>query len=336
MLPKVLLPTALILLIGSAPLADEVLSTSVRESYKRPLTIPFGGKTAYSPQLATLGKMLYFDPRLSGAQNMSCASCHNPSFGWEVPVAGAVGAQNTVLGRQAPTVLNAAWMEHLFWDGRAQSLEEQAAGPITAAAEMNGDFDVITKRLSAVPEYRTWFETLFPGKGISAETITTAIATYERTIVTAWSPFDRWVEGDENALSDSAKRGFALFVGPAGCANCHSGWNFTDNKFHDIGLFGTDIGRLAIESGNPMADHAFKTPGLRNVMYRAPFMHDGSLPDMDAVIAHYEGGFVDRPSLAKELRPAVLNQAERADLIAFLNALTADEADVPNPILPTK
>jgi cytochrome c peroxidase len=336
MLPKVLLPAAIILLIGTAPLAEELVSASVKESYRRPLTIPFGGKTAYSPQLATLGKMLFFDPRLSGAQNMSCASCHNPSFGWEVPVAGAVGAQNTVLGRQAPTVLNAAWMEHFFWDGRAQSLEEQAAGPITAAVEMNGDFDVIIQRLSAVPQYKTWFEKLFPGEGVTAETITAAIATFERTIVTAWSPFDRWIEGDENAIPESAKRGFALFVGPAGCANCHSGWNFTDNKFHDIGLPGTDIGRLAIDVNNPMADHAFKTPGLRNVMYRAPFMHDGSLPDMRAVIDHYEGGFANRPSLAKNLAPAVLSDAEKDDLVAFLAALTADEADVPTPILPTK
>jgi cytochrome c peroxidase len=315
--------------------ADEVASDPVKDAFRRPLTIPFGGKTSYSPQLATLGKMLYFDPRLSGAQNMSCASCHNPSFGWEVPVPGAVGALNTALGRQAPTVLNAAWMEHLFWDGRAATLEDQAAGPITAAAEMNGNFDDIVVRLSAVPEYKHWFGVLFPKEGVSASSITTAIATYERTIVTGWSPFDRWIEGDEAAITDSAKRGFELFVGEAGCANCHTGWNFTDNRFHDIGLHDDDIGRAALEPNNPMADHAFKTPGLRNVMYRAPFMHDGSLPDMNAVIVHYQGGFADRPSLAKELKPAPLTSRQSEDLVAFLKALTADEADVPTPVLPT-
>jgi cytochrome c peroxidase len=334
MTPRILLTAFLIVLGGAGVLASGPAST--RDDYRRPLTIPFAGKTAYTPQLATLGKMLYFDPRLSGAQNMSCASCHNPSFGWEVPVAGAVGAQNTVLGRQAPTVLNAAWMDHLFWDGRAASLEEQAAGPIQAAAEMNGNFDDIIKRLSAVTEYKTWFDQLFPGKGISKESITTAIATFERTVVTGWSPFDRWVEGDEAAIPDSAKRGFDLFVGSAGCSACHSGWNFTDNKFHDIGLPGEDLGRGALVPDDPMAQHAFKTPGLRNVMYRAPFMHDGSVPDMHSVILHYEIGFLERPSLAKEMKRVTLSAEQREDLIAFLAALTADEADVPTPVLPTR
>jgi cytochrome c peroxidase len=331
-----ILLTAFVIVLGGAGVLASELAPSARDDYRRPLTIPFEGQTAYSPQLATLGKMLYFDPRLSGAQNMSCASCHNPSFGWEVPVAGAVGAQNTALGRQAPTVLNAAWMVHYFWDGRAGSLEEQAAGPITAAAEMNGNFDDIVKRLSDVPEYKSWFDKLFPGKGISQESITTAIATFERTIVTGWSPFDRWVDGDEAAISDSAKRGFDIFAGKANCAACHSGWNFTDNKFHDIGVPGEDIGRAAIDASDPMAQYAFKTPGLRNVMYRAPFMHDGSLPDMHSVLLHYEVGFIERPSLAKEMKRITLSSQDREDLLAFLAALTADEADVPTPVLPTK
>jgi cytochrome c peroxidase len=333
---RYLAAAACVLATSVAFAAESLAPEALRAAYKRPLTIPFEGVADYSPQLATLGKMLYFDPRLSGAQNMSCASCHNPSFGWEVPVAGAVGAQNTVLGRQAPTVLNAAWMEHLFWDGRAATLEEQAAGPITAAAEMNGDFAVIVERLEAVPEYSEWFDTLFPGKGVTPDTITTAIATYERTIVAGWSPFDRWIEGDEAAISDAAKRGFLLFTGEAGCSGCHSGWNFTDNKFHDIGMPTEDVGRAALEPNNPFAVHAFKTPGLRNVMYRAPFMHNGSLIDMDAVLEHYDSGIVRRPSLSPALPPIKLSAEERADLVAFFHALTADEAEVPTPVLPTR
>lgn len=316
-------------------LADDGTLAALKEQFRRPLTIPFADKAAYSPQVSTLGKMLFFDPRLSGAQNMSCSSCHNPSFGWEVPVPGAVGAQNTALGRQAPTVLNAAWMEHLFWDGRAASLEEQAAGPISAAAEMNGSFDTIIDRLSKVPEYKQWFDTLFPGEGLDKASITTAIATYERTIVAGWSPFDHWVDGDEAAISDSAKRGFELFTGSAGCSSCHSGWNFTDNQFHDIGLPGTDIGRAKLEPDNPLAMFAFKTPSLRNVMYRAPYMHDGSLPDMAAVLAHYESSLPDRPSLSLALVPISLSDSQNADIIAFLTALTAAEAEVPTPVLPT-
>src|SRR5947209_7577246 len=119
--------------------------------YQRPTAIPFPDSAPYSPQTATLGKMLFFDPRLSGAQNLSCASCHNPSFGYEVPVPGAIGAANTPLGRKAPTVLNAAYTPIFFWDGRAKSLEDQAQGPIQAAAEMNGKFEDILKRIHAIP-----------------------------------------------------------------------------------------------------------------------------------------------------------------------------------------
>lgn len=304
------------------------------EDYRRPLTIPFEGVADYSPQLATLGKMLFFDPRLSGAKNMNCATCHNPSFGYETPVPLAIGAANQPLGRQAPTVLNMAFVSPNFWDGRAETLEKQAAGPITAPVEMNGHFDTIVPDLRAVPDYVSWFSEVFPEEGITENTILTAIATYERTIVSGWSPFDRWVDGDETAVSESAKRGFDLFVGKALCSSCHSGWNFTDNKFHDIGLASEDIGRAALEPDNPKALHAFKTPGLRNTGYRAPYMHDGSLHDLETVIVHYEVGIVDRPSLSPELVPLRLTDEERADLVAFMHTLTAEKQEASLPILP--
>lgn len=305
-----------------------------RSLYKRPLTIPFEKVTPYSPQLATLGKMLFFDPRLSGNKNMNCASCHNPSFGFETPVETPIGAANTALGRQAPTVLNAAWVTPNFWDGRAKSLEEQAAGPISAAAEMNGKFDEIVDNLNNVADYKTWFEEVFPGSGVTKDNLLVAIATYERTVVSGWSPFDRWVDGEETAISDSAKRGFELFTGKAGCASCHTGWNFTDNKFHDIGLDTEDVGRAKIEADNPKALHAFKTPGLRNTAYRAPFMHNGSIPDLASVIVHYESGGIQRPSLSDSMAPFTLEDSERKDLIAFLNSLTAEKQDTPLPTLP--
>jgi cytochrome c peroxidase len=305
-----------------------------KNDYKRPLTIPFAKVTAYSPQLATLGKMLFFDPRLSGNKNMNCATCHNPSFGFETPVETPVGAANTHLGRQAPTVLNAAWVTPNFWDGRAKSLEEQAAGPITAAAEMNGKLDEIVTNLKAVPDYDKWFNQVFPGSGITENNLLIAIATYERTVVSGWSPFDRWVDGDETAISDSAKRGFDLFTGKAMCSSCHSGWNFTDNKFHDIGLDTKDEGRAALEKDNVKALHAFKTPGLRNTAYRAPFMHNGSVPDLPTVIMHYESGGISRPSLSDFMLPFSLEDSERDDLIAFLNTLTAEKQDTPLPTLP--
>lgn len=303
-------------------------------AYQRPLSIPFAGELTYSPQLATLGKMLFFDPRLSGAKNMSCASCHNPSFGYETPVAGAIGAANTKLDRHAPTILNMAWVTPLFWDGRASTLEEQAAGPITASVEMNGDFKVIVKTLKKVPEYVTWFDEVFPGQGLTRDNILSAIATYERTIVSGWSPFDRWVDGDEQAVSQNAKRGFALFTGKANCDTCHTGWNFTDNKFHDIGLATKDIGRAKQEPDNPKAMHAFKTPGLRNTVYRAPYMHNGSVETLEDVIRHYENGGIFRDSLSAEMDPITLSNTEHNDLVAFIHTLTAEKQEASLPTLP--
>jgi cytochrome c peroxidase len=321
-------------LIGVSAASAQADISALKALYRRPASIPFPESAPYSPQVATLGKMLFFDPRLSGMQNLSCASCHNPSFGYEVPVPGAIGATNTPLGRKAPTILNAAWMPVLFWDGRAQSLEAQAQGPITAAVEMNGKFPEIVGRLKAIPDYATQFRRLFPDSGVSRETLLTAVATYERTVVAGWAPFDRWIEGNEEAITPAAKRGFALFNGKAGCAACHTGWNFTDNKFHDLGIPTKDIGRAQIEPDNPMARHAFKTPGLRNLTYRAPFGHAGQFADLDAILAFYEGGGLDRPSKSPLMRRLDLSRSEREDLVAFLRSLTAEQTETALPNLP--
>lgn len=306
----------------------------LKEAFRRPLEIPFPADQPYDPRIATLGKMLYFDPRLSGAQNMSCASCHSPSFGWETPVDRAVGAMNTPLRRHAPTILNQAWVAPYFWDGRADSLEEQAEGPITADAEMNATFAQVERRLGEVNEYRFWFDRLFPDEGISRTTITRAIATYERTVVSGWAPFDRWVDGDETAISEAAKRGFALFVGEAQCAACHVGWNFSDNAFHDIGLPTDDVGRAALDNDDPFALHAFKTPGLRNISLRAPFMHNGSLATLQDVVRHYATGGLPRPSLSPSMVSQSISQQGIDDLVAFLDTLTEQTIEVPMPVLP--
>ncbi|AWI91529.1 tryptophan tryptophylquinone biosynthesis enzyme MauG [Methylobacterium sp. DM1] len=319
--------------LALAPAGAQSLD-AVKADYKRPTHIPFPEDAPYSPQLATMGKMLFFDPRLSGQQNLSCASCHNPSFGFEVPVPGAIGATNKPLARKAPSVLNAAWIPTLFWDGRAPNLETQAMGPITADAEMDGKFPEIIARLKRIPEYKTSFAALFPGKGVTQDTILTAIATYERTIVSGWAPFDRWVEGDEAAMSSEAKRGFALFTGKAACSGCHTGWNFTDNKFHDLGIETKDIGRAAFDPDDRYAKHAFKTPGLRNLSYRAPFGHAGQFADLDAIMEHYESGGLPRPSKSPLMKPVDLTPSERADVIAFLRSLTADQTETALPNLP--
>jgi len=320
-------------LFSNAALANNEIN-QLKEEYKRPTSIPFPKNNPYTPEKAAVGKMLFFDPRLSRAQNMNCASCHNPSFGWEAPLDLAIGAQNTKLGRHAPTVLNQAWGKEFFWDGRAKTLEEQAKGPIEAEVEMNLPLHMLVERLKENKEYRYWFQKVFPKQGITPDTIAQAIATYERTIVATYSPFDRWLDGDDAAISDQAKKGFILFNGKARCSACHSGWNFTDDKFHDIGLPSDDVGRGKLDPSNPKAQHAFKTPGLRDLTQRMPFMHDGSLMDLRDVIVHYISGGVRRPSISDEMKPLNLSQSEIEDLEAFLITLTGDKGIVALPILP--
>jgi cytochrome c peroxidase len=218
----------------------------------------------------------------------------------------------------------------LMWDGRKTSLEDQALGPVTAAVEMNQDADKLIEKLGAIDGYRAQFKRVFGEEGLSPKTIAQAIATYERTIVSGSAPFDRWVAGDENAISEPAKRGFDLFNGKANCAVCHSGWNFTDNSFRDVGMPDKDIGRGEFVPTVSM-QQAFKTPTLRDVDRRAPYMHDGSLNSLVAVIDHYDRGGIARPSLSDEVRPLGLSEAEKRDLLAFLLTLTGDN---PTPRLP--
>jgi cytochrome c peroxidase len=307
---------------------------SFKAAYKRPVEIPFPPGNPYTPEKAALGKALFFEPRLSGAENMNCATCHNPSFGWEGASKTAIGAQNSRLARQAPTVLNTAWIHPFFWDGRAATAEDQAKGPIQADVEMNMPLPELVERLKAIPGYQGWFEKIFPGEGITADTICNAIATFERTVVASYAPFDAWIDGDESAISDSAKRGFKLFVGKAKCANCHSGWNFSDNKFHDIGTTETDIGRAKLDAKDPKAMYAFKTPSLRDTAQRAPYMHNGEWATLEAVMAHYVAGGIDRPSRSPLMHPVDLTQDETSDIIAFMKSLTGSKQVVTLPILP--
>jgi cytochrome c peroxidase len=300
-----------------------------RAEYARPDAIPFPEDNPYSRTKWRLGEKLFFEPLLSRSGNMSCATCHDPAFAWGDGRALAKGYGGSILARRTPTVLNAAWLELMMWDGRAATLEEQALGPIVAAGEMNLPIDEAVARLEAADDYRALFAAAFPGEGITAANLGKAIATYERTVVSGMAPFDRWVAGDERAISESAKRGFYLFNTKANCAVCHSGWNFSDGGFYDIGLADTDVGRIAHLRMASM-NHAFKTPTLRDVTRRAPYMHNGSLADLQAVMEHYNrGGAAHRTSLSPEVRPLSLSTAEVADLIAFMQTLTAADAAVP-------
>jgi cytochrome c peroxidase len=306
----------------------------LREQYRRPKFIPFPKENPYTAEKAALGKKLYFDTRLSAANLLSCAACHNPGYGWGDGQPTGVGHMMKRLGRRSPTIINAAYANVLMWDGRAGTLEEQALGPIQAEVEMALPIDQLLKRLNGIPEYKRLFEAAFPGQGITGPTVAMAIATYERTVISGRAPFDSWVEGNESAISESAKRGFMLFNTKAQCSSCHAGWNFTDDSFHDIGLKSSDIGRGKFLEGIPKAKHAFKTPGLREITRRAPFMHDGSIMTLEEVVEHYDRGGEQRDSRSDLIGPLNLNAQEKADLVAFMQTLTSDVDPTTVPVLP--
>jgi len=306
---------------------------ALKAKYQRPTSIPFPSDNPYTVEKAQLGQMLFFDPRLSGNNYIACANCHNPALSWGDGLPRGIGHGMTILARRTPTVLNLAWTELLMWDGRKPSLEEQALGPIQADVEMNQNLDDLVKKLSAIDEYKLRFTMAFPGEGLNGPNIGKAIATFERTIVSGVTPFDRWIAGDDGAISVAAKRGFDLFNNKANCAACHSGWNFTDGAFHDIGLPSKDIGRYK-ELALPSMMHAFKTPTLRDVDRRGPYMHDGSLATLAEVMQHYNTGGLQRASLSGDMKKLDLSESEIADVVAFMQTLTSDEALPQVPRLP--
>ena len=306
----------------------------LRNEYRRPQAIPFPKDNPYTVEKANLGKKLFFDTRLSAANLLSCGACHNPAYGFGDGQPTGVGHGMNRLGRRSPSIINVAYGLIFMWDGRAESLEEQALGPIRADVEMNLPVDQLLARLNSIPEYGPLFEAAFPKQGIAPETIAKAIATYERTVVSGRAPFDEWIEGNEKAIPEEAKRGFATFNTKGKCMNCHSGWNFTDDSFHDIGLASADIGRGKFLPGVPKAEHAFKTPGLREITRRGPYMHDGSTPTLEAVVEHYVKGGVDRPSRSELMKPVALSAQEQSELVAFLRTLTSNVDPTSLPVLP--
>jgi cytochrome c peroxidase len=316
------------------PQAGNTAPNALLADYHRPTKLPVPRNNPMTPDKVALGQMLFFDPRLSGSGAISCASCHNPALGWGDAMPKGLGHMGGRLRRHTPTILNVAYGEPYFWDGRAATLEDQAKGPLTSAAEMNMPAEVAVTRILSIPGYVTAFAHVFPGQPVSVDTIAAAVAAYERTVVSTAAPFDKWVSGDEEAISASAKRGFVLFNGKANCATCHVGWRMSDDGFHDIGIADNDRGRADIAPGIVQLEHAFKTPTLRNINQRAPYMHDGSLATLSAVIDHYENGFVKRPSLDTQIHPLGLTTDEKADLLAFMDTLTSTDSPTILPILP--
>jgi len=322
--------------------------------------VPQPSDNPLTPAAVELGRQLFYDRRLSHNNTISCAMCHVPEQGFTVnEMATAVGIEGRSVRRNAPTLYNTAYATRLFHDGRETRLEQQVWGPLLAANEMgNPSVGYVIERLGGLPDYTGLFERAFNGRGPGMETIGMALAAYERTLVSANSPFDRWYFGaNPDVVPPAVKRGFGLFSGKAGCSRCHTIEEqhalFTDNGLHNTGIgyraaFArpglktvpvapgealtvaftlpdgrNDLGRYEV-SGDPADRWKYKTPSLRNIALTAPYMHNGSIGSLRAVVEFYNKGGVANENLDPLIRPLDLTPAEIDDLVAFLASLTGD------------
>ena len=322
-----------LLVLGPAPLWADTPSRDAmwRSIFVRPAPASPALEGPVAAARRDLGERLFSDTRLSGAGGRACATCHQPERNFTDGLARATGLDGRPLSRNTPHLWNLAWATSFDWDGRASSLDKQARRPLASPLELDADFSTVLARLEKDRDLVTAFAEAFPGQnGISEDMVLAALAQYQRSLVSPMTRFDRWVEGDDAALTEQEKHGFSIFAGKAGCVSCHGGWRLTDDQFHDIGLPGEDAGRGALPAGGTPGIPAFKTPGLREVAHTAPYMHDGSLPSLEAVIDHYSGGIIERPSLSSNLvRGLQLSVAEKSALLAFLQTLGRESESGP-------
>lgn len=298
--------------------------------------VPVPGDNPPTAETIALGRRLYYDPILSIDNTVSCATCHAPQFGFADPKPVSEGVARKTRTRNSPSVLNSAYSKLQFWDGRAASLEKQAEGPVQNPVEMANTLATVEARLNADPGYREEFAKAWGTKPITYEMVEKSIASFERTVVSGNSPFDRWKYGhDEKAVGEPVKRGFIIFTSAkkGNCASCHTVEAkyalFEDNQFHNVGI-GFDMGQftdtgLFAVTHNEADKGKFKTPCLRNIAQTAPYMSDGSLKDLKEVVDFYIGAGNSNPNLDKQIHVLdFLSGQERADLQAFLNSLTGE------------
>jgi cytochrome c peroxidase len=289
---------------------------------------------APSDEKISLGKQLYFDKRLSADNTISCASCHDPKKGWSNGEQFATGVGGKRGGRNAPTVINSAYYSFQFWDGRAKTLEDQALGPIANPIEMNMPIDKVVEKLNGIQGYKDQFQKVF-GTDVTDKGLAQAIAAFERTVLSGDAPYDKFKAGDQAALTEPAQRGMKLFFGKANCSACHTGANFSDNAFHNIGYDSEDVGRAAISKLKGDTG-AMKTPTLRDIAKSGPYFHLGEVKTLEEVVAHYNKGGNNNAYQDEEVFALKLTETEMADLVTFLkDGLTSSAyPDVEPPELP--
>lgn len=310
--------------------ADKELE-EVKAKFEALGDVPVPADNPMTDEKVELGKTLYFDPRLSGNNVQSCMSCHAQGAGYGDGMAKFVGFEGVNGARNSPTIINSGYYQENFWDGRAGSLEEQALGPIQSKVEMNQNLDELVTEINAVPTYVDQFNTVFNDK-ISADNIAKAIAAFERTIVISDTAFDRYLQGEDDAISAEAKEGMKLFAGKASCISCHAGPLLSDHNYHNLGMSGDD-GRFAVT--NKEEDKGkFRTSGLRGVGHTAPFMHDGSLETLKDVVQYYNVGGGDHENKSDLVKPLNLTEKEVDALVAFLESLSGEIPNVETPEIP--
>jgi len=314
--------------------------------------VPYPPYNPYSKEKESLGKILFFDPRLSLSGQIACASCHNPELGWTDNVTRSFGHDRQNGKRNSMTILNSAYATSLFWDGRAKSLEDQAQFPIGDPLEMNEKLTIAVDKIAKVKGYNSLFAAAFGDKKVSLERIQYAIATFERSINSPKSKFDQFVSGKSDLYTDSQVKGLHLFRTKAQCINCHNTPYFSDNQFHNDGqtLFGTkneDFGRYNVTK-DVKDIGKFRTPTLREAVNTKPWMHHGHFPSLLDVVELYNLGNpspvqkkylgTPRDSLIPKVDPALkklnLSKEEIIDLLAFIETLSTPTRRIMTPEMP--
>lgn len=298
--------------------------------------IPIPKDNPMNPEVIKLGQTLYFDSRLSGNNQVSCATCHDPNQGYGDNRPTLKKLDGTAGARNSPTIINSGYYKTNFWDGRAASLEEQALGPIQNPNEMNQTLKELVKELKGIPGYEKLFNAAFED-GITDQNIAKALAAFERLITIKDTPYDRFLKGDTTALSQQEIRGLDLFTGKAFCVTCHNGPNLSDNNYYNIGLNTEDEGRFAVTKDEADLGR-MRTPSLYGITHTAPYMSNGSIATLEEVIDYYDRGGDDHPNksffMRKFMNPMGLTEEEKSDLLAFLKTLGGKPPVYSKPELP--
>lgn len=311
-------------LLGSLLTANELK----KSEWTRPSKIPTPKNNPLTYEKISLGKKLFFDPILSRGNNISCMSCHNPLKGWSDADKIAIGDKGQHGIRNTPTILNSAYQYTYFWDGRARSLEEQALKPLLEHAEMNLDPKEAVKKLQKDSVYQEMFQKAFPNEKITTQTLAKALAAFERTIVSGESRFDKYIAGDKTQLTHEEIKGFSIFLNKANCIVCHSGFNFSDQSFNNVGIDNSDIGRAKIKK-RALWRGAFKTPTLRNISNSAPYFHDGSVETLKDAVSFCAKGDRDKNTrVSSTLIDKHLSENDINKIVKFLNTLSEPVVDL--------